>query len=209
MQTSETINELATALAKAQGSIKGAIKDAENPHFRSKYADLASVWDACRKELSTNGLSVLQAPRGVATEGGWIVEVETRLMHSSGQWIADTITIPVGKPDAQGIGSALTYARRYALASFVGVAPEDDDGNAATASGGVHAKSAYIPQSQLVDPPGFEDWIADFIATADEGLPAMEKAWKESKAQFREFATRYRSDALKAAKAKASKVTGV
>ena len=85
MNTSEQINELAGALAKAQGTIKSAVKDAENPHFRSKYADLASVWDACRKALTDNGLSVIQAPRGVVTEMGWTVEVETRLMHSSGQ----------------------------------------------------------------------------------------------------------------------------
>src|SRR6188768_1555109 len=115
MQTSELINELATSLSKAQGKIKGAVKDAENPHFRSKYADLASVWDACREALTKNGLSVIQAPRGVLTDGGWTVEVETRLLHSSGEWMGDTITVPVGKPDAQGVGSALTYARRYAL----------------------------------------------------------------------------------------------
>ncbi len=204
MQTSESINELATALSKAQGKIKGAVKDAENPHFRSRYADLASVWDACREALTSNGLSVLQTPRGVATEGGWTVEMETRLLHSSGQWVSDTLTVPVGKPDAQGLGSALTYARRYALASFVGVAPEDDDGNAATASGGVKAQAA-APKV----PSGFDDWMTDFLLTADDGLPAMESAWKASKLEYRDHATKFFRGKLDAAKKTASVVTGV
>ncbi len=128
----ENITDLSAALAKAQGAIKGAVKDSENPHFRSKYADLASVWEACRKPLSDNLLSVLQSPRLVsAGDGVWLVEVETKLLHATGQWITDTLAVPVSKVDAQGVGSAITYARRYALSAFVGVAPEDDDANAA------------------------------------------------------------------------------
>lgn len=203
MQTTELVNELATALAKAQGTIKGAVKDAENPHFRSRYADLASVWDACRDALSKNGLSVVQAPRGVATEGGWVVEVETRIMHASGQWVGDTITVPVSKPDAQGLGSALTYARRYALASFVGVAPEDDDGNAA-----VGGKPGSTPTAVPTVPKGFDDWMQDFLLTADDGLPAMEAAWKQSDPKFRDHATKFFRGKLDAAKAKALRVTG-
>lgn len=198
MRTSEAINELATAMAAAQAIMKGAAKDAENPHFRSRYADLASVWDACRAALTANGLSVVQAPRGVPAEGGWIVEVETILLHKSGQWMADTLTVPVGKPDAQGLGSAITYARRYSLAAFVGVAPEDDDGNAAASSGGV----------KVVVPDGFRDWLDDFLATADEGLPALEAAWKASAPAFRDHATKYHRDALAAAKKTAKAVTG-
>lgn len=129
MRTSEQINELATALAKAQGAIEGAKKDNVNPHFRSKYADLASVWDACRAELSKNGLSVIQP---VLTVDGRTVTV-TRLMHTSGQWIEDGgIPLLLGKEDMQGLGSALTYSRRYGLMAMVGIAPEDDDGNAAS-----------------------------------------------------------------------------
>lgn len=204
MQTSELINELSTALAKAQGKIKGATKDADNPYFKSKYADLASVWDACRAELAANGLSVVQAPRASAFEGGWIIEVETRLLHASGQWMADSLTLPVGKPDAQGVGSAITYARRYALASFVGVAPEDDDGNAAVK--GTTAK-ADAPAPKV--PAGFDDWFADFQSSADEGLPVLEAAWKASKAEYREHATKFFRGKIDAAKAKAQKVTGV
>lgn len=203
MQTSESVNELATALAKAQGQIKGAVKDAENPHFRSKYADLASVWDACRASLSANGLSVIQAPRGVVSEVGWTVEVETRLLHSSGQWMGDTITVPVGKPDAQGLGSALTYARRYALASFVGVAPaEDDDGNAAVAG----------PKARLVaaDPPGYDNWRADLeIIATEQGLKALETAWKKSADEFKQHTVQVYRTQWEALKAKAARVKPV
>ena len=129
MQTSEQINELAAALAKAQGQIQAASRDRENPHFRSRYADLASVWDACRVALSANGLAVVQGP-ALADRG---VSVTTRLLHSSGQWAESTLMLPMDKATAQGAGSAITYARRYALAAMVGVAPDDDDdGNAAS-----------------------------------------------------------------------------
>lgn len=127
MNQTESIVELSAALAKAQGQIETAAKDSENPHFRSKYADLASVWAACRKALTDNGLSIIQAPSG----GPELVTVTTRLMHISGQWIEDALTIRPTKQDAQGIGSAITYARRYSLMAMVGVAPEDDDGNEA------------------------------------------------------------------------------
>jgi len=130
MERSEQINELATALAKAQGEIKGAVRDTANPFFKSKYADLASVWEACRTALTSNGLAVVQALRAV--EGG--VEVLTMLLHASGQWVSESLAVPAAKQDAQGFGSAVTYARRYGLAAMVGVAPEDDDGNAAAAS---------------------------------------------------------------------------
>lgn len=127
METSENINEIATALAKAQGQIEAALKDKTNPHLRSKYADLASVWDACRHQLSSNGIAIVQAPE--TTEKG--VSIETLLCHSSGQWVKSSCFIPVDKYTAQGFGSAITYARRYSLAAFVGVAPDDDDGNGA------------------------------------------------------------------------------
>lgn len=131
MKTSEQINELAVALAKAQGAIEGAAKGKENPHFRSKYADLSSVWEACRAALACNGLSVVQM---TDTSDKDEVIVDTRILHASGQWIEGRLVLPVSKTDAQGYGSALTYARRYGLAAAVGVAPEDDDGNLAAAA---------------------------------------------------------------------------
>lgn len=129
MEHSESMKEIATALAKAQGAMRGAVKDSANPHFKSKYADLASVWDACREQLAANSLSIVQAP-GPCADGR--LEMTTMLLHASGEWISETLTIPLSKVDAQGYGSATTYARRYALAAMVGIAPEDDDGNAAS-----------------------------------------------------------------------------
>ena len=127
MNQSEQLNELAAALAKAQGQIEGAKKDSANPFFKSRYADLASVWEACRKPLSDNGLSIIQYPE--ESENG--IAIETMMLHSSGQWVKSRYTMPVSKIDAQAVGSAITYGRRYALAAMVGIAPEDDDGNAA------------------------------------------------------------------------------
>lgn len=132
MRQSEAINELAGALAKAQAKIEGAAKEAVNPHFRNKYADLGNVWAAIREPLTSNGLSVVQLLRGV--ERG--IECETILMHGSGQFIAESLFVPASKNDAQGYGSAATYARRYGLQAMVGIAPVDDDGEGARGKGG-------------------------------------------------------------------------
>lgn len=138
-QRSVQWGDLMTALAKAQGEIEGAKKDSLNPAFKqpgkpegSKYADLASVWDAIREPMSKNGLAITQWPRVV--QGA--VEVETILAHGE-QFISDVLWMPCAKMDAHGIGSATTYARRYALMAVAGVAPEDDDGNAAIDQSGV------------------------------------------------------------------------
>lgn len=131
MQKSDSIKELATALAKAQAEIKGAVKDATNPHFRSKYADLSSVVEAIRMPLAKHQLAYVQLT--IPSDKNE-VQVETILMHASGEWVSGIIAVPVAKNDAQGFGSALTYARRYGLSAAVGVAPEDDDGNAAAAA---------------------------------------------------------------------------
>ena len=136
MQTSENITDLAMALAKAQALIKPASKDATNPHFKSRYADLPAVWEACRKPLTDNGLSVVQMP---VDAGEGRVGLTSVLMHSSGQYISSTVSSKLTQDSAQGIGSALTYLRRYALAALVGiVADEDDDGNAAS-----HGTASY------------------------------------------------------------------
>jgi hypothetical protein len=145
MTRSDAINELAAALAKAQGEILAAKKDSENPHFRSKYADLGSVWDAIRAALTKHGLSVVQSPRLLTTsEKVWFLEVETAMFHSSGQFLSDVLAVPLASPTAQGIGSAPTYARRYALAAFAGVAAagDDDDANAASEPPAVKPKDA-------------------------------------------------------------------
>jgi hypothetical protein len=125
-----TVGKLADALAKAQGAMDAAKKDAVNPHFGSKYANLAAVWEAIRGPLAANGLAVVQ----MSTSDANGVTVTTQLLHSSGEWIRDRLSLPVVQKTPQGFGSALTYARRYSLAAMVGVAAEeDDDGNAASA----------------------------------------------------------------------------
>lgn len=124
----EAINELATALAKAQSKMEGAAKDTSNPFFKSKYADLASVTGAVRSGLDGTGLSYVQ----LVHDKPDCAAIETLILHSSGQSLSTGIVcVPVAKHDAQGYGSAITYARRYGLAMAFGVAPEDDDGNAA------------------------------------------------------------------------------
>ena len=131
MNSSENINELASALARFQAEVKPAIKGSTNPYFKSKYADLQACWDAAREPLTKNGLSLVQGCR--FSEGGDVVTIETRLMHSSGQWIENSLTMKPAKADPQGIGSCITYGRRYSMGSTLGlVTEEDDDGNAAT-----------------------------------------------------------------------------
>jgi len=128
MDKSESIKELATALAKAQGEFSGAAKDVENPFFKSKYADLESCVAAIKPALTKHGLSFVQ----VSHDEERSAAIETVIMHASGEWLSSgKVSVPVSKADAQGFGSAMTYARRYSLSAAFGIAPEDDDGNAA------------------------------------------------------------------------------
>lgn len=124
---SESIGALAAALSKAQADITGALKDSSNPFFKSKYADLASCWDACRKQLAANGLSVMQTTR--MTEQGLMLV--TTLAHSSGEWMAGEMPVLTKDSSPQAQGSGITYARRYALAAIVGLAQIDDDAETA------------------------------------------------------------------------------
>lgn len=152
MRTSEQINELAAASAKAQATMQPAIKDMTNPAYKSKYADLASVWDACRKPLTDNGLTVWQ---DVTTGDGSVngISVITRLVHSSGQWVEfGPLVVPLSKHDAHGVGSATSYAKRYSLSAAIGVVAElDDDGNAAVASKPTNGATEYVTEKQVAD----------------------------------------------------------
>jgi len=131
METSQTIGKISEALAKAQGQMKPAAFDATNPHFKSKYATLTSIMESCRPALSANNIAVVQGT-SIDTELPLRVSVTTLLLHSSGEFIKDTLSLRPSKDDAQGAGSTITYARRYSLASLVGVvADEDDDAEAA------------------------------------------------------------------------------
>lgn len=132
---SESIKELAIALTKAQPKIKSALKDAANPFFKSKYADLSSIWHACREALNENDLTIVQTISADRT-------LDTLLIHSSGEWIQGSCPLilnpkvnkqtgEVLEPGMQELGSAISYARRYSIAAICGVVTEDDDANAA------------------------------------------------------------------------------
>jgi hypothetical protein len=168
MERSESIIELAKALASAQGQLMAAPKDALNPHFKSRYADLPAVWNACRKPLSDNGLSICQMP--CDAEVGRAA-LETLLMHASGQFIISRFSVKVFKDDAQGIGSALTYLRRYALASIVGVvADDDDDGNSASGVKPETTKSVNKQPPKKTQPTAASGYLTDaFSIMVEEG----------------------------------------
>jgi hypothetical protein len=124
---SDNIADLAASLAKAQSEMGAVHKDQDNPYFRSKFAGLSTVWEAVKPALTKNGLSIVQMPG--SDERGYFVQ--TQLLHSSGQWIRSTTYMKPAKEDPQGIGSLISYARRYALQAMVMACPDDDDGEAA------------------------------------------------------------------------------
>lgn len=142
MEMSPEIGELGKSLAKAQETLAKASKDASNDYLNSSYATLASVWDAWQAVGPANGLGVIQTVDGSGGE----YEVTTMLTHASGQWIKSVTPILIVKKDMQGLGSAITYARRYGLSAMVGISPEDDDGN--TASKSPQTKSAPAKQQK-------------------------------------------------------------
>ena len=127
MKTSETIGLIAKALLSAQKEITFAIKDSTNPHFKNKYADLASVIDSVKPALNNAGIVFVQSA-SPSDEGRLFLT--TRLLHESGEWIEDTATCPLPKQEPQGYISCLTYMRRSNLASILGLKSEDDDGEA-------------------------------------------------------------------------------
>jgi len=133
MEMSNSISELAKALCKAQAAMKPVIADNENPYFKSKYADLAAVWENCRKPLTDNGLSVVQTLEHEDNLDNRIV-IKTVLLHESGEWISSRLALTPVKNDPQAIGSAITYGRRYSLAAMVGVASENEDDDAESAT---------------------------------------------------------------------------
>lgn len=159
---SQSIGALAVALSKAQAEIQGAVKDSQNPFFKSNYADLSSVWEACRGPLTKNGLCVIQTTE-MQEKGLMLV---TLLAHSSGEYICGYYPINPSKPDPQALGSAITYARRYALAAIVGVCPVDDDGegamhrNAPPERVKIKPESVVGGESKRVTPPQLDRLFA-------------------------------------------------
>lgn len=155
---SDALEKLFAALSKAQSQMAGAVRDSTNPHFRSKYADLASCWDACRKPLTDNQLTILQPVKA----DGPSVTVTTILAHSSGQWMSESLTMTAGANSPQAIGSAITYGRRYGLCAMVGIASEDDDGEGATRPSGESSKASTVEEDRNVYMPA---------GLSAEGLP--------------------------------------
>jgi ERF superfamily len=157
---SESIAKISPALIKARAAFNPAVKDGTNPHFGSKFVSLAGVITAIDLALDANGLIVLQ-PTRIGDDGKTVLV--TTLLHESGEWIAGEYPVTAAKQnDPQAEGSAMTYARRYALMAMVGIAPEDDDGNAASAA----AKPAR--PSKPVVKPDFNRQIA--AASNPDGL---------------------------------------
>ena len=154
MRHSESINEIAAALAKAQGGMKSAVKHSLNPHFKSKYADMSSVKDAIGDTLVKVGIAVIQAHD--ILENGTLV-LRTRLIHTSGQWLESTYPVRPVKDDPQGLSAATTYARRVTLSSILSIVSDvDDDGETASGRGtqnqqqedtGLAAAKAFVRRS--------------------------------------------------------------
>lgn len=179
MERSESIKHLAAALNKAQAEMSGAKKEKENPFFKSSYADLNAVVDAIRVPFAENGLSYSQFP--VMEESR--VGVETILMHESGEFIASTLMLPTGKLDAQAAGSAITYARRYALQAVAGIPSEDDDGNQATHGSSRSNKQDVRPRQVVNFNPA--ECLANFVNIASSAdMQTLQNHFKQTWGQL-------------------------
>lgn len=213
---SEAINEISAALAKAQGQIEGASKVKVNPAFpKAKYADLASVWDACRDALSSNGIAVLQIPNETP-EG---MTLTTMVTHSSGQWFSSRYPVRPVQATPQGLGSAITYARRYALMAMVGIAPEDDDGEAAMGRGQQQpANNVQAPQRPALDHEKRDTALKQSQERSAENLigqiketttsSGLSELWKANAELIKALPDHLKADVKSAASARKELLTG-
>ncbi len=186
---SDNINEIAIALAKVQAQLSFATKDSSNPFFKSKYADLAEVWSTCQPLLANNEIAVVQQMRTIEApfeekefdrDGKIKSEIRgsiknllvTTLIHSSGQWLKSEVELKLTKNDPQGLGSAITYMRRYSLCAMVGVIQSDDDGEAAcnNKKSGTHN---YTPSEMSVKAPQLPKIISEKEAEALQAMHDM------------------------------------
>jgi len=192
------IDQIAAALAAAQAEMTNPPLDSANPHFRSRFSSLAAVRNAVVPVLARHGISMTQDLR---TDGNCIA-CTTILSHSSGQQMTfGPLVMPASKADAQGFGSAATYARRYALMAAAGVVgDEDDDANAAC------SPKAAARAAPPAEPDGYSTWRADMVAVAGEGSDALKAVWAKSDPRFRQHATLADSDWWTSTKALAANV---
>ena len=177
---SEQTNDLVSALVKASADIKTAKKDAENPFFKSKYSDLPSIVDACKSALLKNNLVVTQS----TTLVNGVTALVTTLHHTSGQWIRGYYPVTAVKADPQAMGSAITYARRYALSAIVGVVSEDDDDGESAMGRSVYSSPKrngieYIEPTNRVTTQGNSEEPIKASASADGSID-----WKSVKIHF-------------------------
>lgn len=156
------MKNIASALVRAQRGFAPALKTSTNPHFRSKYVDLAGCIEAVVDALNAAGIALIQR----TSEDNTGVTVETVFVHESGEMMeCGKLHVPASKQDPQGYGSALTYARRYSLMAAAGIAPEDDDGNAASKVKVSATKTDIVPPSRMAI-------VADVAAAIDERMSA-------------------------------------
>lgn len=161
------MDKVSSALVKAQRAFAPALKSSTNPHFKSKYADLAACIEAVVDALNANGIALVQKQH--PSDGG--VAVETLFVHESGETLsAGILSVPAAKHDPQGYGSALTYARRYSLMAACGIAPEDDDANAASKTRQPSATPAIADTASEIR-AGIKRGDASGAATYLAGLP--------------------------------------
>jgi hypothetical protein len=179
--------KIAAAFVKAQGEFGPAKKGKVNPHFKNKYADLGEIWDACSDALAANDIAIIQSP-GEFLNGA--VGMDSLLLHSSGEWVCGSLSIPIGnKVDAQAYGSATTYARRYALAAMLGIIQEDDDGNAAS------RPAPKRDEARKAEPiPASVQMMLEKIGEAETAM-ALKSVWET---HFKAIPAEYRAMVLEA-----------
>jgi len=157
MKTSDSISNIAGALLKAQQEITFAAKDSKNPAFKSTYANLESVIEAIKGPLNAHGIVFVQT---FSPSNPGFLALSTRLLHTSGEWIEDEMTVPLQKNDAQGYGSAATYSRRYALAAITGLYQADDDGQEAAKPQPMKIRLVSVDQINAITDAANEAGIA-------------------------------------------------
>lgn len=165
------MSSIYAALMAAQAEFRPALKSAVNPHFKSKYADLEAVLDAVEEPLRKQGVVI--TAKMVRFEDGW--GLETVLYHVESQTeVSFVVPLINAKNDMQGLGSAITYARRYGLMAICGIAPEDDDGNAATRKVDPHVAKAQSLLPKLVEAleSGDDGWIKDHVLSESPAVRA-------------------------------------
>ncbi len=180
MLKSESIAALAKAIALSQLHVENALKSSTNPHFKSKYADLAEILNTVRPVFSANSIAIVQTP---TFESG-VASVETMLCHESGEFISSVCSSPVSKQDAQGIGSAITYLRRYSLAAMCGIAQEDDDGQNAVAQ----PQQRQAQPERKLSSTEREMGVKDMRAAVDEN--ALKQVWADYHAMAKNIGDR-------------------